>query len=102
MRLIENRFTQYELDKNEEYMGAILTDMQIAYIRNQMAEVANQYMTLTSNTPSDDITYFRLLQYLRGKMDAFEGLLLMSEALKNNMNQELQEELNNQPQFKRG
>lgn len=102
MKPLDNRFTEYELDKQEEYMAAILTDIQVAYIRNNMAEVARQYMQLTSNTPADDITYFRLLQYLRGKMDAFEGLILMSETLKNNMNSEIQEELGNQPQFKRG
>lgn len=101
MKMIENRFTQYEMDKNEEYMGAIFSDLQIVYIRNQLALASQAMLELTSGAKDTDETYFRMLEHYRGKMLAFEGLIQYSEALEGQMGVELQEEMGNRPQFER-
>lgn len=100
MQLVENRFTQVSLDENEEYMGGIFSDVQIAFIRNQMALVANDMLNLTSSGKDTDETYFRMLEHFRGKMLAYEGLIQYSQALKEKMNSEIVETLGKEKQFK--
>lgn len=101
MQPMNNRFSQVEMDKNEEYMGAIFSDMQIAHIRNQLAIAAQDMINLTSSAKDTDETYFRMLEHYRGKMLAFEGLIQYSEALKDQMNGDIKEAMDNQPAFPR-
>lgn len=99
MKQVNNRFTELELDQNEIYMGAILSDLQIIYIRNQLAAVATEMLNLTSAAKDTDETYFRMLEHYRGKMLAFEGLIQYSEALREQMNSSVKEEMDKQPMF---
>lgn len=99
MKLLDSRFTQYDLDNNEQYMGAIFSDLQIIYIRNQLAAVAVEMLNLTSAAKDTDETYFRMLEHYRGKMLAFEGLIQYSEALREQMNSSIKEEMDKQPAF---
>lgn len=101
MTPIENRFTQFDLSENDEYMAGIFTDLQIIHIRNQLAVAAQDMLNLTSAGKETDETYFRMLEHYRGKMLAFEGLIQYSDALKQKMNGDIKEEMDNQPMFRR-
>lgn len=102
-KAVENRFTSYELDERELMMAGILTANQIMYIRTQMAVVAHDILELTASgeTGDTDEMYFRKLMYMRGKIHAFEGLILFSDQQIDSMNSAVAEEMGNRPAFSR-
>lgn len=102
-KISENRFTSWELDERELMMAGILTANQAMYIRTQMAVVAHDILELTASGEAGDTDemYFRKLMYMRGKIHAFEGLLLFSEQQIESMNSAVQEEIGSRPAFSR-
>jgi len=79
---IPNKFTSYSLSTEEERSGFMLTQSNTYVLRNELASIAEQKISVAVNS-SDIQTFVQQEAYLRGKMDILEWLLAMSSQITN-------------------
>lgn len=85
--LIENDFSSYSLNEEEEKEGAMLTITQKQVIQNEISVFAHELLELRFD-PDEPNKYIQEESYKRGQLDALRFRLQCSEAA---------EEENNQP-----
>lgn len=76
-KLILNEFTSYELTPDEDVISKCFSDLQEMYLRNELAECAQQLLSIM---PTSDPHFDQLeRRHIQGKMDILRGLLTISE-----------------------
>ena len=75
----ESSFTAWEFSEDELTLAVSLTDLQVKFIQNERAEVAERKLTLAFGD-SDPTMVIREMEYLRGQLAAFDYLLTMHAA----------------------
>lgn len=72
-------FTTYTLAPEEELHGQTLTSLNIAVLRNQLAQVASDKLNLAF-TPNDVLSFTQQEAYLKGQLDMLQIILDQHDA----------------------
>lgn len=84
MRTIPNDFNQVEFSEDEFYSATIYTDLQIAHLKNEIAELLAKKLTL-GVTPEMASRYFVEQEYLRGAIESLRALIATHEKSKSDL-----------------
>jgi hypothetical protein len=76
-RLIQNRFSSWELDETEKQQAAMFTDLQTKHIQNIICEAATEKSSLTFD-PQNPLQFTQKEAELQGQIGILEYLLAMS------------------------
>lgn len=78
MKLLENRFTSYTLDIDEELRGQCLSAEQRWVLQNRLAEIAIGAISFKFD-PNDQIAFAQQEAYAKGQMDLLESIFAEAE-----------------------
>ena len=78
MRQIPNSFTSYALTPEEFKEGSVLNHNQLMCIQNQIAQLAEQKLSLKYN-PANPMEFLQMEAELQGGLNALRYLLTLSE-----------------------
>lgn len=78
-RPIESTFNRYALTDEEQITGAQLTSSQKFIIQNQLADIADQILSLDYE-PSDPLQFAIQHSFLKGQMAVYRHMLDASDA----------------------
>ena len=79
--MIENAYTEYQLDESEALSAAILSPLQLAHLQNQIAAYAKERAVLAINYEATDPvqSYMLAQQKLLGAIEALQYLRALHE-----------------------
>lgn len=96
-----NDFISYKFNPDEALIAYSLTEIQTMAIRTEMTKVAME--KLNCRAPGGDSTKLSLMhEYLQGKIDAFKGLIMTSEGIRESMEERIFREQQQELQFRKG
>ena len=75
---IPNTFTSFSLSEDEQKAGATLTSLNVAFIQNLRAQIAEEKLNLAF-LPNDILTYTQQEAHLKGQLDALNYILAANE-----------------------
>ena len=77
-KLIQGTFSSWELSDYEILQGSILNQTQKMRIQNELADVANNILSLTFN-PVEPLKFTQDEAFLKGQLSILRGFLLRSD-----------------------
>ena len=96
--IVPTEFTTYKLSPDEEMVAYSFSELQMMALRCELSTVAREKLNLDTEKLTQ--TEFQLRhEYLRGKMDFAMGLIELSNAIKQRLEDNLELQQRTRPQF---